>query len=454
MPRSNTTSRATFAQDSPSQSHNNSTAVASPPLAHNFKPAPFVKKIKTVMYNFGSPRVGNGNFASYFDKIVPCSYRVVVDGDIVPALPPQTKYTHVGTEILIDSVGAGSIIIDPSFVERWLRTHMKSSVAVHSLLVYRKGLLGIKLSAEFMRANANAKDTVDPLRLALKVRTHHQVNSILDENAGIAGELVPRDLELSHGGGESLSGRDDSVSDIIAAKVPCRDHDDRGPSDSPLSDLELIGGGTYSVSLPTTPRDAAAAAVGVGMGGGGGDFALEEMENPIIRMQQQQQQLRNKLKKNASGSALASGGGGGESKEGGGDATASTAAHDMAALHYANDVTNMEALAASISAMRTPGPVRWMKNQANQASRRFNNARGNNSPMRGGNEGASRKGNEESPSGKMQQQAVAMSPGATPTRSLLRKQDSTSSTQSDNEVSRSGASADATAVHASSTDQV
>jgi acetate kinase len=73
---------------------------------------------------------------------------------------------------------AGSIIIDPSFVERWLRTHMKSSVAVHSLLVYRKGLLGIKLAAEFMRANASTVTGVDPLRLALKVRTHHQVRSV------------------------------------------------------------------------------------------------------------------------------------------------------------------------------------------------------------------------------------------------------------------------------------
>lgn len=147
----------------------------SPQHPPSVKPAPFVRKIKIFMYNYGSPKVGNGNFVKFYDKTVPCSYRVVVDGDIVPALPPQSNYTHVGTEILIDSMGAGSIIIDPSFVERWLRTHMKSSVAVHSLLVYRKGLLGIKLAAEFMRANAGTAKGVDPLRLALTVRTHQQV---------------------------------------------------------------------------------------------------------------------------------------------------------------------------------------------------------------------------------------------------------------------------------------
>jgi hypothetical protein len=75
------------------------------------KPPPFVRKIKVLMYNYGSPKVGNGNFANFYDKMVPASYRVVVDGDIVPALPPQSNYSHVGTEILIDSMGAGELFI-------------------------------------------------------------------------------------------------------------------------------------------------------------------------------------------------------------------------------------------------------------------------------------------------------------------------------------------------------
>jgi hypothetical protein len=70
-----------------------------------------VRKIKVLMYNYGSPKVGNGNFANFYDKMVPASYRVVVDGDIVPALPPQSNYSHVGTEILIDSMGAGETYI-------------------------------------------------------------------------------------------------------------------------------------------------------------------------------------------------------------------------------------------------------------------------------------------------------------------------------------------------------
>jgi hypothetical protein len=96
-----------------------------------------VRRVKVTMYNFGSPRVGNGFFALLYNRIVPDSFRTVVDGDLVTSMPP-TGYRHIGTQAVVDNLGAGSIIIDPSFIERRLRTHTKSSVSVHSLLVYRK----------------------------------------------------------------------------------------------------------------------------------------------------------------------------------------------------------------------------------------------------------------------------------------------------------------------------
>lgn len=96
-----------------------------------------VRNVKVTMYNFGSPRVGNGFFALLYNRIVPDSFRTVIDGDVVTSMPP-TGYRHIGTQALVDNLGAGSIIIDPSFIERRLRTHTKSSVSVHSLLIYRK----------------------------------------------------------------------------------------------------------------------------------------------------------------------------------------------------------------------------------------------------------------------------------------------------------------------------
>lgn len=43
--------------------------------------------IAVEMYNFGGPRVGNPSFVRNYNRHVPNSYRVVMDGDIVPGVP-------------------------------------------------------------------------------------------------------------------------------------------------------------------------------------------------------------------------------------------------------------------------------------------------------------------------------------------------------------------------------
>ena len=127
-------------------------------------------QVRVTMYNYGSPRVGNGNFAQLFDRIVPDGFRVVVDGDIVTGIPSY-RYKHVGTLVLIDDLGVGSIIIDPSFVERRLRLQNRSSVTVHSLLFYRSGLKGIIDSAAYMRQYADtigdANGELDTIKVSI-----------------------------------------------------------------------------------------------------------------------------------------------------------------------------------------------------------------------------------------------------------------------------------------------
>ncbi|KAJ0401596.1 hypothetical protein P43SY_008671 [Pythium insidiosum] len=53
--------------------------------------------MKVSMFSFGGPRVGNPSFVRLYDKCVPASYRVVMDGDIVPGVPDFL------TEIVYDS---------------------------------------------------------------------------------------------------------------------------------------------------------------------------------------------------------------------------------------------------------------------------------------------------------------------------------------------------------------
>jgi hypothetical protein len=157
----------------------------------------FVKKIKAVMYSFGSPRVGNSSFAQLYDRTVPSTFRVVVDGDLVVGLPPG--YTHIGTEILIDSIASGSIIIDPSFVERWLRTHIKSSVAAHSLLVYRKSILGLKLAAEYMKQYVEDRsfDDADPLKVAMRIRNNIEFTKLVEDHVNAQGVLDLKPVDLT-----------------------------------------------------------------------------------------------------------------------------------------------------------------------------------------------------------------------------------------------------------------
>lgn len=130
-----------------------------------------VKSVKITMYNFGSPRVGNNVFSAEFNRLLPDSFRVEVDGDVVTGVP-KGSYKHVGTNVTVDALGAGSIIIDPSYLEMRLRTRTKAHVSVHSLIVYRQGLLGVRAAAEFMQNHAknrtDSMDAFDTVKLAIR----------------------------------------------------------------------------------------------------------------------------------------------------------------------------------------------------------------------------------------------------------------------------------------------
>lgn len=55
---------------------------------------------KTVVHNFGCPRVGNAAMAQYIATRVDTLYRVVHNRDIVPHLPPEPlEYHHSPFEV-------------------------------------------------------------------------------------------------------------------------------------------------------------------------------------------------------------------------------------------------------------------------------------------------------------------------------------------------------------------
>nr|GEV61767.1 probable feruloyl esterase A isoform X1 [Tanacetum cinerariifolium] len=65
---------------------------------------------------FGMPRIGNAAFASYYSEVVPNTFRVTHEHDLVPHLPPyyqyfpQKTYHHFPREVWLYNIGVGFLI--------------------------------------------------------------------------------------------------------------------------------------------------------------------------------------------------------------------------------------------------------------------------------------------------------------------------------------------------------
>ncbi|KAI9986455.1 hypothetical protein PInf_025398 [Phytophthora infestans] len=150
--------------------------IAAYDLAVNFS-------IKVNMYNFGGPRVGNPSFRQHYDSCVPTSYRVVMDGDIVPGWPRfWGLYQHVGTEISLDV--SGNLIVDPSFraQEGVIRSHIDLAEAAAN---GSRGMVDFLLD-NGMQIDTPGKDGTTPLCAAALWGNDAMVAFLLDKGADVS----------------------------------------------------------------------------------------------------------------------------------------------------------------------------------------------------------------------------------------------------------------------------
>jgi hypothetical protein len=92
------------------------------------------------LYTYGSPRVGNLKFASYMDRILPDSFRIVNNQDLVPHLPQRfIGYRHIGHEVwFYDPVRSSSkyrvcLLGEDDSCSNSIELHMdKSSIRDHA----------------------------------------------------------------------------------------------------------------------------------------------------------------------------------------------------------------------------------------------------------------------------------------------------------------------------------
>lgn len=82
---------------------------------------------------FGAPRVGNRQFSSLYNDIVPIHWRIVVGPDVVAKLP-KVGFTHVGKKVLITV--DGDLFIDPNSLELNLWSGDVASILYHRKASY------------------------------------------------------------------------------------------------------------------------------------------------------------------------------------------------------------------------------------------------------------------------------------------------------------------------------
>ncbi|KNC75696.1 hypothetical protein SARC_11785 [Sphaeroforma arctica JP610] len=99
-------------------------------------------ELALTVYTFGSPRVGNHQYAWLYNERIPNTYRIVNDGDPITALPPKiagtaflNTYKHVGTCYTLAETG--SLVMNPNFIERRLQLKPKREISTHSIRQYR-----------------------------------------------------------------------------------------------------------------------------------------------------------------------------------------------------------------------------------------------------------------------------------------------------------------------------
>jgi hypothetical protein len=110
------------------------------------------KPVKTCLYTFGAPRVGNSAWQILVDRKITNYFRCVIWSDIVTDSPPKSiGFAHPGQRVQLEFSANGSLSINPSFLEKQMRSKVHRTVAArHLLSSYIKSVSGVIHAALFL----------------------------------------------------------------------------------------------------------------------------------------------------------------------------------------------------------------------------------------------------------------------------------------------------------------
>lgn len=92
-----------------------------------------------VVYTFGQPRIGNSVFKQYYNRAIPCTFRVVNESDAVSGFNFFGGH-HVGVQVNVDR--HGNYICKPMYIERMFRPTRGRGFALtnHTIAAYASSL--------------------------------------------------------------------------------------------------------------------------------------------------------------------------------------------------------------------------------------------------------------------------------------------------------------------------
>lgn len=98
-----------------------------------------ISRREMVLSTFGSPRIGNAQFAQIHERVVPLHWRIVVEPDMIAQLPTGS-FTHVGTPVILTA--DGDMKIDPNVLDQPPRLDDVGGMAYHRKASYLLAMRG------------------------------------------------------------------------------------------------------------------------------------------------------------------------------------------------------------------------------------------------------------------------------------------------------------------------
>ncbi|KAG5474080.1 hypothetical protein CUR178_04191 [Leishmania enriettii] len=149
-----------------------------------------------VVYTFGQPRIGNSVFKQYYNRAVPCTFRVVNESDAVSGFNFFGGH-HVGVQVNIDR--HGNYVCKPMHIERMFRPTRGRGFALanHTIAAYADSLNAMAdvytHGACTLRCHRSYVDVIKTVSSTDNEEEGHSAEVVMDESQQSA-LSIPRSL--------------------------------------------------------------------------------------------------------------------------------------------------------------------------------------------------------------------------------------------------------------------